>query len=78
MIDVNQETKAIFNPSIARNLLKAGHKLVDIKPNRENALRTVFYFSVTPEFIADFNAEQEKTLSRHELAQHGIETAVID
>ena len=78
MIELNQEVKAVFNPQIARSLLRNGHKLVDIKPNRENSLRTVFYFSVTPEFIADFAAEKQNALTRRELSEHGIETAVID
>ena len=29
----NNETKLIFSPNVARNLLKLGNTIVDIKPN---------------------------------------------
>lgn len=38
-------TKIIFKAYIARALLKRGHKIVDIKPLRDNPERTVFVFA---------------------------------
>lgn len=40
-----QPTKLIFKPYIARNLLKRGHTIVDIKSYRGNPLQTVFVFA---------------------------------
>lgn len=39
-----QKTKLIFKPYIARKLLAVGHKIVDIKPDHTNPLKTVFVF----------------------------------
>lgn len=38
------KTKLIFKPYIARKLLAVGHKIVDIKPDHTNPLKTVFVF----------------------------------
>lgn len=40
----NNDTKLIFSPNVARNLLKLGNTIVDIKPNKENKMKTVFVF----------------------------------
>lgn len=42
--DNNLKTKLIFKPYIARKLLSAGHKIVDIKPDHTNPIKTVFVF----------------------------------
>ena len=39
-----RETKLIFSPNVARKLLKLGNTIIDIKPNRNNKLKTVFVF----------------------------------
>lgn len=43
---IEQQTIVIFNPALARNLLKEGYKIIDIKPNRSEPERTVFVFLV--------------------------------
>lgn len=47
--------KEIFSPRIARKLITAGFKVVDIRPNDENHDKTVFVFEATDEFYAEFD-----------------------
>lgn len=42
--------KIIFNAGVARNLLKMGCQIVDIKPDRANPERSLFIFERTTEF----------------------------
>ena len=39
-----QEFKSIFSSKLARELLKQGYTIIDIKPSKENKDRTVFIF----------------------------------
>lgn len=39
-----KEAISIFNPKIARSLLKKGYKIIDIKPTKENPDKTIFIF----------------------------------
>lgn len=41
---MEKETILVFNPKIARNLIKNGFTVVDIKPLKEDKERTVFIF----------------------------------
>lgn len=43
----NLDSKIVFRAYIARRLLKMGNTIVDIKPDRNNALRTLFVFENT-------------------------------
>lgn len=36
--------KSIFEPRVARYLLKMGNPIFDIKPNKNNYLKTIFGF----------------------------------
>lgn len=38
------EYKLIFTSKLARQLLKEGYQIVDIKPSKENKDRTIFAF----------------------------------
>lgn len=51
------ETKLIKNAGIARDLLNRGYSIVDIKPDRDNKIRTVFIFKIDDkkQFEADFD-----------------------
>ena len=40
-------TKCIFTPFVARNLLKMGNPIVDIKPDKNNKDKTIFVFEDT-------------------------------
>ncbi len=46
-------TKLIFTPYVARRLLKMGNPILDIKPDKENPIKTVFIFEVTEKFNHD-------------------------
>lgn len=48
------KTKSIFTPYVARRLLKMGNPIVDIKPCKEERLKTIFVFEVTDKFKEDF------------------------
>ena len=50
MTNETTKIKCILNPKIAKQLIRAGHKLVDIKANKSNPDKTVFMFEVSPEF----------------------------
>lgn len=43
---MEEKTIVIFNPALARYLLKQGYRIIDIKANREDEKRTVFVFVV--------------------------------
>lgn len=48
--------KVIFNPSIARQLLRKGNEIKDIKPNKENIKETVFVFECTDKLLSDLTS----------------------
>lgn len=48
--------KIIIRPSIARTLLHKGNIIVDIKPNRDKPLETVFVFEDTEKLRNDLTA----------------------
>lgn len=50
-----KNSKLIFKSYIARRLIKMGNKVIDIKPDRENAQRTIFVFNVDDKFNRDFD-----------------------
>ena len=64
IVTESKETKLIFSPNIARNLLRLGNTIVDIKPNKENKLKTVFVFKNDEHFRNSFDEavrEKDKT-----------------
>ena len=54
MEGLKKEYKLVFNCGVARNLLKMGVPIADIKADRANHDKTVFVFKRTPEFEAAF------------------------
>ena len=46
-------TKCIFTPFVARNLLKMGNPIVDIKPDKNNKEKTIFVFENTEKLKKD-------------------------
>ncbi|MDD4157754.1 MAG: hypothetical protein PHY08_14420 [Candidatus Cloacimonetes bacterium] len=54
-INTEQEYKIIIKPSLARRLIKIGHRPVDIKPNKFIKEATVFVFLNTSEFKEDLS-----------------------
>jgi len=47
------ECKLISKSYFARQLLKLGNPIVDIKPDKEREGRTIFAFEVTEKFMND-------------------------
>lgn len=45
--------KSIFKPKIARELLRMGNPIYDIKACKENSDRTIFIFEKTEKFVND-------------------------
>ena len=52
-MDEIKNTKAIFSARTARQLLKMGNTIIDIKPNKENREKTVFIFRFDDKFKED-------------------------
>lgn len=52
-MDEIKNTKAIFSARTARQLLRLGNTIIDIKPNRENKEKTVFIFRFDDKFKED-------------------------
>lgn len=53
---------SVFDPGLARQLLKLRYKIVDIKPNREVTNATVFVFLNEDglfEIVKNFNADKK-------------------
>jgi hypothetical protein len=48
--------KVIIRPSIARTLLHRGNPIIDIKPNKEKPLETVFVFENTDKLKNDLTS----------------------
>lgn len=53
--ETKKDFKIIYSPKKARKLLKKGFALVDIKPNKRDAQKTVFVFRQNEEFIKALN-----------------------
>jgi len=52
--------KSIFKPKIARQLLRMGNPIYDIKACKENTDRTIFIFKQTEKFINDLATIQKQ------------------
>ena len=50
---------SVFNAKIARNLLKKGIPIVDIKPFKENPDKTIFIFDRTQEVLDEIHSLAE-------------------
>ena len=45
--------KSIFTPYVARNLLRMGNTIFDIKPDKNNSSKTIFIFEETEKLKHD-------------------------
>ena len=50
---MEKEYKCILKPFVARKLLKEGNPITDIKPDRNNPVRTIFVFEKTEKLDKD-------------------------
>jgi len=56
--------RSVFNPGVARRLLKMGNPIYDIKPKKEMPDASIFLFEVTDKFCSDLDdilVKQEDT-----------------
>ena len=49
-------TKIIYSPSMARQLLHKGNQIIDIKPNKTNNRETIFVFECTNKLLEDLTS----------------------
>ena len=54
------EYKLIFQPYVARNLLKLGNPIYDVKEDKQSKGHTVFVFEKTEKFISDLSSILKK------------------
>ena len=54
MENIKKEYKLVFNAGVARQMIRMGLVVADIKKDRDNPDKTVFVFKRTPEFEAAF------------------------
>jgi len=72
--------RKVDSPRIARELLKRGHRIHDIKPLKGDVTRTrtSFLFEYTDALQQDLDSlVEERQLSYMELAERGIEVGII-
>lgn len=70
MENVKKEAKLVFNMGVGRALLKAGCTVVDVKPDRANADKTVLVFRNDEVFQREFariNKEIAETKAAEEV-----------
>lgn len=53
--EILKKTKVVIYPSVARQLVKMGYQIIDLKPKKENRKKTLFIFEVTGDFMQDFS-----------------------
>jgi len=59
----------VFNAGLAKKLIKMGYVVRDIEPNKENPLKTVFFFDASEEIkkiIKDYKIRKKETKERNE------------
>jgi hypothetical protein len=53
---LEKDSVLVFNPKIARGLIKKGYIIVDIKPFKEDANRTIFVFERSDEILKEIHS----------------------
>lgn len=54
METIKKDARLVFNAGVARSLLKSGCQIIDVKPDRDNAIKSVFVFKADEHFWAEF------------------------
>lgn len=52
--NVKKDAKLIFNAGTCRSLLKVNCTIIDVKPDRENPVKSVFVFKADDHFWTEF------------------------
>lgn len=68
MENLNKEYKLVFNAGVARRLLKANCIIADVKPDRENPVKSIFVFKRDDNFEKAFS-EINKELAGVKVAE---------
>ena len=68
--------KSIFTPYVARNLLRMGNPIFDIKPDKNNSSKTIFIFEETEKLKHDM-AYRENTFTYRENQQSPVLPCLI-
>lgn len=68
MENIKKEYKLVFNAGVARQMIRMGLVVADIKKDRDNPDKTVFVFKRTPEFEAAF-AQINKEIAETKAAE---------
>lgn len=58
--EVAKKTKVVIYPNVARQLVKLGYRIIDLKPKKENRQKTLFVFAVEGSFMTDFAVLMEE------------------
>lgn len=58
----------VINPKIAKTLIKSGHSVIDIMPDRNDRSRkrTIFIFKLDDTIEEEFNALRDAEIAKHE------------
>lgn len=59
VVRIQMKTKVISENKLARELIKEGYSLVDIKPHKNDSRRTVFVFELTQKLESRLQQEKE-------------------
>lgn len=55
-LKMEKDSVLVFNPKIARDLIKKGFNIIDIKPFKEDKDRTIFVFQRTEEILKEIHS----------------------
>ena len=68
---------SIFNPAVARALLRRGYAIKDIKADKKNRQRTIFLFEYSEALYDNITAIHRTRLDERAASQCGVELGVF-
>lgn len=63
--NTEHKTFIVVNPIVARGLLKLGYTIIDLKPHRDNPIKTVFVFRSEGNIYTDYKRLHDNMNSNH-------------
>lgn len=75
-----KEFQSVFSPAIARQLIRDGFRVYDIKADKLDRSKTIFIFEATPAFCEAFALIRSDRAEKHvatALSDAGIELGVL-
>lgn len=67
LVENKKDTKLIFNMGVARNLLRRGCVICDLKPDKENKEKTVVVFKCDDHFWSEFEKINKEIAESNEV-----------